>query len=275
MSGAQAAMLPDGRRLHLQHGPIDLIIEAWGPERNACYRQATARFQTVLEGLCEELPALRSPKRDADFKDPTAKRMSQAIAPYSGVFVTPMASVAGAVADETLAALTAGRDVPKAYVNNGGDVAFHLTSGQAISAKGPSGDIVIRHEDLARGVATSGWRGRSHSLGIADAVTVAAPSAAAADVAATLIANAVDLPGNAAIERLPAAELCPDSDLGQRLVTTAVRPLTAREVDEALEPGAALARRLIERGLISQAVLLLQGRTQVAGTIKQEIPEHA
>ena len=32
-----------------------------------------------------------------------------------------------------------------------------------------------------RGVATSGWRGRSHSLGIADSVTVVARNAAAAD----------------------------------------------------------------------------------------------
>ena len=39
-----------------------------------------------------------------------------------------------------------------------------------------------------RGVATSGWRGRSHSLGIADSVTVLAATAAMADAAATVIA---------------------------------------------------------------------------------------
>ena len=47
-----------------------------------------------------------------------------------------------------------------------------------------------------RGIATSGWRGRSFSLGIADAVTVLAATAAEADAAATMIANAVDLPGH-------------------------------------------------------------------------------
>ena len=67
-----------------------------------------------------------------------------------------------------------------------------------------------------RGVATSGWRGRSFSLGIADAVTVLAATAAAADAAATIIANAVDLPGHPAIARRPASELEDDSDLGDR-----------------------------------------------------------
>ena len=66
-----------------------------------------------------------------------------------------------------------------------------------------------------RGIATSGWRGRSFSLGIADAVTVLADRAAAADAAATIIANAVDLPGHPAIVRVPACELAPDSDLGR------------------------------------------------------------
>ena len=51
-----------------------------------------------------------------------------------------------------------------------------------------------------RGIATSGWRGRSFSLGIADAVTVLAATAAEADAAATVIANAVDLPGHPAID---------------------------------------------------------------------------
>ncbi len=36
----QIALLPDGKRLHLQDGPIDLIIEAKGREREvrAAYR---------------------------------------------------------------------------------------------------------------------------------------------------------------------------------------------------------------------------------------------
>lgn len=261
-SGAQAQMLPCGRRLHLHHGPIDLIIEATGPQAAVCYASATRRFETVLAGLAAELPALRSPLRaGSKFNDPVARRMQQAVAPHCGVFVTPMAAVAGAVADAVLAAMVTAHAPAKAYVNNGGDVAFHLTQDHRMQAAGPAGPICISAEDPVRGLATSGWRGRSHSLGIADAVTVAAKNAAAADVAATLIANAVDLPGHPSIARLPAHDLSPDSDLGARAVTTQVGALSTAEVETALSRGRAVAQDLCAQGLIHQAVLRLRGQT--------------
>ena len=188
--------------------------------------------------------------------------MAEAVRPYRDVFVTPMAAVAGAVADEMLDALIAGRRVQKAYVNNGGDIAFHLTPGESLTAAGPAGPIEIGHGDPARGLATSGAGGRSHSLGIADAVTVAARSAAEADVAATLIANAVDLPGHPAITRERASDLSPDSDLGDRLVTTAVGSLVAGEVEAALAKGEALARRLHAEGRLLGATLSLKGEVR-------------
>ena len=67
--------------------------------------------------------------------------------------------------------------------------------------------------DPVRGIATSGWRGRSFSLGIADAVTVLAERASLADAAATLIANAVDLPGHPAVTRVPALSFSPTATL--------------------------------------------------------------
>ena len=175
-----------------------------------------------------------------------------------------MAAVAGAVAEEILEALVAGRRVPKAYVNNGGDIAFHLTPGEQVTAAGPTGLIEIAYDDPARGLATSGAGGRSHSLGIADSVTVAARSAADADVAATLIANAVDLPGHPAITRALASDLAPDSDLGDRPVTVSVGDLSIQEVDKALDRGEALARRLCEDGKILEAALSLKDRHRVA-----------
>lgn len=258
----QAQMLPDGRRLHLNHGPIDLIIEVIGSEAAACYATATDRFQTVLAGLAAELPVLRRPVDEkTEVTNPIAQRMVQAVAPHSGTFVTPMAAVAGAVADEMLAAIMAQHDPEKVHVNNGGDVAFHLAKGQMITAQGPAGPVHITAADPVRGLATSGWRGRSHSLGIADAVTVAAKDAAAADVAATLIANAVDLPGHRSVTRVPACALNPDSDLGDIAVTTGVGALDTVEIATALARGQALARNLCARGLIRQAVLCLAGRT--------------
>ncbi|QFT59951.1 hypothetical protein FIU94_14055 [Sulfitobacter sp. THAF37] len=248
--------------MHLHHGPIDLIIEVTGGDVTACYRAATARFRTLLSGLAAELPMLRRPVDDRTVvTDPVARRMVAAVSPYGAEFVTPMAAVAGAVADDMLAAILDVQQAQKVYINNGGDVAFHLAPGQQITAQGPAGSINIMSDDPVRGLATSGWQGRSHSLGIADAVTVAAATAAAADVAATLIANSVDLPGHPAIRRVPANTLSPDSDLGCRLVTTHVGRLDPAEVAAALARGQAFARGLCRRGLIQEAVLCLAGRT--------------
>jgi ApbE superfamily uncharacterized protein (UPF0280 family) len=194
--------------------------------------------------------------------------MLAATAPFARVFVTPMAAVAGAVADHVLAAMTAGRRLERAYVNNGGDAALFLSPGSGIvAAGGPdlSARIAIGCEMPVRGIATSGWRGRSHSLGIADAVTVVARTAAEADAAATLIANAVDLPGHPAIRRRPARALAADSDLGDRPVTVAVGPLAPDEIARALGAGRAAALRMSRRELIAGAALWLAGQCETAG----------
>lgn len=293
-AAAQARLLADGRRLHLHHGPIDLIVEAFASpaERAAAYRRITARFATMLEELVGELPELRRPASAAarPFRGPTARRMERAVCPLSSDFITPMAAVAGAVADETLAALLEGGDIEKAYVNDGGDIALFLSPGQSIRAavagtgNGFADRLVVRAEDPVRGIATSGWRGRSHSLGIADAVTVLAKSAAEADAAATIVANAVDLPGHPAVTRVPACSLSPDSDLGDRLVTYRVGPLKEAEIAEALDRGHAAAERLRHAGLIESAALFLGGAVRVCGAprlapareeISREVTVHA
>lgn len=274
MSGPQAALLADGRRLHLHHGPIDLVSEAFGEpaEVEAAYAQANQRFDSILTELVEELPDLRQPSSTSPrrFRHPTARRMEAAASLFAGDgFVTPMAGVAGSVADEMLAAMVAGRRLARAYVNNGGDIAFYLSPDASMTAaiagtgKGFSDRLEIAFDDPIRGIATSGRHGRSHSLGIADAVTVLARCGAEADVAATLIANAVDLPGHPAIHRCPARELSPDSDLGGRLVTVSVEPLDAAAIDAALDAGAMIAQGFVRRGLIESAILYLGGSERV------------
>jgi ApbE superfamily uncharacterized protein (UPF0280 family) len=273
MTGPQAALLPDGRRLHLNHGPIDIILEAWGPPAavTAAYARATARFATILDELVAELPTLRSPT-PGPLHGAVAQAMARATAAHAPEFITPMAAVAGAVADTILAAMTAAGDLDRAYVNDGGDIALHLTQGTAITAAiaaraGLPDRVRVAHADPVRGIATSGWRGRSHSLGIADAVTVLAASAAQADAAATLVANAVDLPGHPAIERRPARALQHDTDLGDRPVTNAVGPLTAPEVAAALAAGAAAAETMRACGLIAAAALFLAGDSRIVGPL--------
>jgi hypothetical protein len=265
----QSSLLPDGKRLHLNHGPIDLIIECFGDDRTVRYQRTIERFETVLQELAAELPELRRPiSQNLEIEGAIARRMAAATFPYRDLFVTPMAAVAGAVADEILQAMIGADDVPKAYVNNGGDVAFHLVGRERFDidiAARPVGQIVIGAADPVRGVATSGWRGRSFSLGIADSVTVLAGNAACADAAATLIANRVDLPGHPAIRRAPASELSPDSDLGDRQVTTQVGALTPAETASALDTGAAFADTLLHNSRIAGAVLMLNDAVRWVG----------
>ncbi|MGJ3262348.1 MAG: UPF0280 family protein [Salinarimonas sp.] len=280
MHGAAHRLLADGRRLHLHHGPIDIVAEAFGPPDavRAAYARAVARFETVLVELVEELPVLRRPVADGPVlvRGETATRMWRAARAFAPAFVTPMAGVAGAVAETVLAALVADAAIGRAYVNDGGDIALHLAPGSApltaliaVDPHDPAspGDLVVAPGDPWRGIATSGRHGRSHSLGIADSVTVLAETAAVADVAATLIANAVDLPGHPAVVRTPASALDPDSDLGERLVTTAVGPLDAADVSWALDMGERTAEKYVAAGLIGGALVVLGGVARVVGDV--------
>ncbi len=275
--GSQARWLKPGDRLHLNHGPIDLIVELTGPRpaRRMAFRRAVQAFNGVLAGLVGELDLLRQPYSGSTPRPrgAVARRMFDSLAGYERDFVTPMASVAGAVADHMLNVMRSVPGLERISVNNGGDIAVWLGEASHLTV-GIVGDprsgrqiarIALNAGSGVGGIATSGWRGRSFSLGIADAVTVLAENAAAADVAATLIANAVDLPGSAAIRRVPANSLAPDTDLGARLVTAGVSDLSAAEIGQALASGANRAHAIVARRAATSAFINLQGRTMCIG----------
>ena len=258
-----------GGRLHLHHGPIDMIVGAEGPGRKAGLERAADAFGGLLQGLVEELPRLRMDAGPMP-RGAVARRMVAAVTPFAPEFITPMAAVAGAGAEAILQALCDGPGISRAYVNNGGDVAFHLDGGRGMRAAvagGVPGLLRIAARDPWRGLATSGQGGRSHSLGIAESVTVLARGAALADAAATMIANWVDLPGHVAILRVPACEVAPDSDLGARRVVRHVGSLAPDEVAQALDRGAYYAQGLRMRGLIGGAVLALRGQVRIVGDL--------
>ncbi len=274
----QSSLLADGRRLHLQHGPIDLVIEAFGSDEEVAeaYGQVRDRFSTILSQLVEELPKIQQVVKEPRWvpKGPVAVRMMDAVWPHRGSFVTPMAAVAGSVADEMAQALTRGRDLRRAYINNSGDIAIYLAPGEKLrlgivgelDKPGIDATAEIDHASPIRGVATSGWRGRSWSFGIADAVTVVAVSAAIADVAATLIANAVNA-DHQSIERRPASEMDDQTDLGNRLVTVSVGNLDKTTVDAALDAGHTAASGMLRDGLIVAAAILLKGNFRYVGDV--------
>lgn len=275
MNRAQATWLPDGR-LHLNHGPIDLILQGWGDATalRAGYAAAAARFDTILAELTAELPALRA--EDATVSGPVARVMAQAVAPFRPAFITPMAAVAGAVAQTILAAFVR-PCITRAYANNGGDIALHLGPRESLTCAVAGTDtlITLAATDPVRGIATSGWRGRSWSFGIADSVTVLARTAAQADAAATMIGNAVDLPAHPAITRRPATDLQADSDLGHRPVTAHVGPLTRTDIETAVARGVAAAQSFRARNLIDACAITLGPVTRTLGPLRLKEPEHA
>ncbi|CAN7163503.1 UPF0280 family protein [Variovorax paradoxus] len=272
----------DASRWHFNHGPIDIVAEAHGDPYAvaAAHDAAWARFGHVLDELVRELPLLRRPTSDGVRpRGVVGARMWDACAAFSPMFITPMAAVAGSVAQELIAFYDR-PGIERAWINNGGDIALHLAPGQSARVgvyadlarfdwrkhvEGESGILTtdgqfeISAAQPVRGVATSGWRGRSFSLGIADSVTVLAATAAEADAAATVIANAVDV-DDAAIRRRPASECKDDSDLGEMLVTVDVPPLSPAQVKSALDTGAVCAKVLQKEGLAWAALLVCQGQ---------------
>lgn len=274
---AHRTQLADGR-WHFQHGPMDIVIGANGSPEAVTHAHEVAwkRFSAILDELVQELVLLRRPVRGAcPLHGPIARRMWQACQPYQSCFITPMAAVAGSVAQELIASY-AHDGVARAWVNNGGDIALHLAPAQSVRI-GLYADIArLDSEELSagiqtdgafevssqlpvRGVATSGWRGRSLSMGIADSVTVLARTAAEADAAATVIANAVDVP-DARIVRRPACEIKDDSDLGGLPVTVDVPALEPAQVWKALQAGLLRAQALRAAGLIWSAALVCQNQ---------------
>jgi ApbE superfamily uncharacterized protein (UPF0280 family) len=279
VDGPQRRVMADGRQ-HFQHGPIDCILGADGAA-DACataFDRAWQRFGGLLGELASELPLLRENLAVAGAEMPqgrVARRMVDACRPHAagGRFMTAMAAVAGSVAEELIEAFDDPR-VTRAYVNNGGDIALRLMPGSEyrvgvvgnVDAANVDARLRIAADQPVRGIATSGWRGRSFSFGIADSVTVFATTASMADAAATVVANAVDV-DDARIVRLPADAVRDDSDLGNMLVTRDVPRLPARLIDLALARGAAQAEHEIAAGRIVAAALHVQGRLRLVGPL--------
>ncbi|UOD50136.1 UPF0280 family protein [Orrella daihaiensis] len=286
-----------GNRLHMQHGPIDLIVQAEGDPIavQAAHEEAQRLFKEVLPTLVTELVLLRQPvdpSRPNPMIGPVAKRMWLACRPFAHRdFITPMAAVAGSVAQHILAPYQRS-GIDRAWVNNGGDIALHLTANTRLrlglfsdltsvlpvimQARLPALDAMatIVADTGIGGVATSGWAGRSHSLGIADSVTVFAESSALADAGATMIANAVDVEDELIVRR-PANLLSDDTDLGDHLVTVGVPRLAPEKVAVALARGKAVAQNYVDAGILQSVVLVCQSQVVSVSQIVQSMGEEA
>jgi len=194
-----------------------------------------------------------------------ARRMVEAAVAVDGLSLTPMAAVAGAVADVLLERLLCRHDLDFLLVNNGGDASIYSRDGRGfkvalvdIRERGRWRQVFVVSGFERVGVATSGLGGRSFTLGICDAVTVFAKTGAISDAAATWVCNSTFLDPVCA-ERAKAKELDPLTDLEEEEVVLARRPLKPEEVKEALGKGLKAAWALKEKGLILEAFLYLEG----------------
>lgn len=265
-------------------GPMTLTISAWagGEARPVIAAQAARQALRLLAVLADFQDYLKRPAIElpTDRPAPSVAARARGAAGAVGRGLTPLAAVAGAVADE-LADAAMGLGADKVIVNNGGDIALRLGLGQSAqvglrahptrdsqpddAAKAPLlGRLSISATDAIGGVATSGWGGRSFSQGLADAVSVWARSAALADAAATALGNAVtaEISG---VTRRPARELDPASDLGDTLVTTEVPALSPEDRAAALAAGRAEALKMRDEGTLIGCLIDLQGDYALLG----------
>ena len=251
----------EDNKLFLRHGPINIVLEAIGIDKDLAYQNVKEYFETILEQLVLDMDLLKKEVVfNRKFNNKISQSMQDATEKYSPTFITPMAAVAGSIADNILRVLINDTNLEKAYVNNGGDVSFYLNKNQIMKsslASIPNMITEIKYKDKSRGIATSGWRGKSFSRGIADSVTVLADNAAMADAAATMIGNAVDIYNHPKIKKQPANEMYEDSDLKNLLITVEVGLLTKVEIKEALKNGYQTALQYINKDLINTALIQL------------------
>ncbi|QGP91367.1 hypothetical protein MGLY_06990 [Neomoorella glycerini] len=261
--------LLDPFRALLDIGPVQMSVmaERRGQPLGREWHRLEGLVTGWLEDLKRYLPIARKPwplLTNPGGWPRVLDRMYAAVKTAGDPDLTPMAAVAGTMA-ELVGDYLVKQGATKVLVNNGGDIAIRLGRGEKTRVgiaprlgAPPTHYLDIRPGDHIGGVATSGRGGRSFTLGIADAAVAVASSAAVADACATVLGNAVNV-DTPLIQRRPARELDPDTDIPELLVTTAVGPLPEELQTAALERGIETGRRLVEAGVLLGVVVYLNG----------------
>ncbi|MEJ2219670.1 MAG: hypothetical protein P8X80_02545 [Desulfobacterales bacterium] len=268
MSFEQSIALLDEETVLAECGPMRLAIRAWQNDRPqiALSQQAAEASFVYLEAVATHKKALSEIAGNVSpaAENALALRMIESVRAIGDMDLTPMAAVAGTIAD-AVADWIFNRGPTKVLVDNGGDIAVRLAAGESatvgIRPRVECFDIshIARLDDRRSswGVTTSGLGGRSFTRGIASAVTVIAENASIADAAATAIANAcvVEDPG---IVQLPAEQVDPRTDLKGVNVTTEVGALSHGKKIQAVKTALAKAEMLCRREAIVGAVIALE-----------------
>jgi len=233
-----------------------------------------------LEQVAFHVPKFKAPASVLEEPNPglsVVHEMWSAAKTIEAPDLTPMAAVAGAIADAVADELHQ-RSLTKIIVNNGGDIAVRLGTTESIHAAirprvdhaHISHSILIEGSMNIGGICTSGLGGRSFTRGIASAVTVLAKRASLADAAATAIANATYIK-SPSIKRSPALSIDPSSDLKDLDITISLAPLSEDEVGLALTQAASYAEMLASMDKIFGAVITVWDRTAWTSKIENII----
>ena len=268
MSYEQVIMQLDEETVLAECGPMRLAIRAWQngkPQIDLCrqaaqgsfaYLEAVANHKTVLSDFTENIRVLP--------RNALAQRMVESARAIGDMDLTPMAAVAGTIAD-AVADWLCGHGPTKVVVDNGGDIAIRLAAGETagVGIRPQINRFDISHiawlddRSSSWGVTTSGLGGRSFTRGIASAVTVIAETASIADAAATAIANACFVE-DSSIVQIPAEQLDPNTDLKGVNVTVDVGALSSTKKIEAVKMALSKADALCRQKIITGALIALQ-----------------
>jgi len=255
--------------MYLEIGPASLVVI--GEKDGRPYDFDRVRVENMIRVIMEEirncLPILKQKAnriKKSRFLPDVAKKMVMAAQLIDGATLTPMSAVAGAVADSVIDHFrNEGLDFMS--VNNGGDISI-LNSSRRLVRVG-IGDIkqnkpisrVLSVEGLNEfGMATSGFGGRSFTLGLADSVTVVAENGATADAAATHICNCTSVATDRVVRR-KASEIDPLTDIGDEYVTVSIGQLNDKLIATALDNGLTIAANMKKQQMIYDAVIDLRG----------------
>ena len=250
------------RKLYIEYGPTNLEIEVTNDNHIEIYQFILSIFKDKFDELAKEKDKLkRKTLAKRKFNSEIGKIMQKSTEIFLPKFITPMAAVAGSLSESLLNDLLKNFVLDKIYINNGGDVAIYSSENKNFTfSVGKNSEIQIFLEKISGhyGVATSGWKGRSFSFGIADSVTVVAKSASIADAAATMIANDINIDYHPNIKKENATIIYEETDLKDKLITTNVGFLNHSEIKMALNKGKSSANILINKKIILSALLNLK-----------------